>query len=68
MKRIATAVVVAAMAITLIVASLLPAQATHTEAHLRRQISRLENQVDSLQRQVTTLKTRLAECRFRHRM
>jgi cell division protein FtsB len=56
MRRIATAVAVAALAITLIVTSLLPAGATHTEAHLRRQITQLENQIDTLQRQMNTLK------------
>jgi cell division protein FtsB len=56
MKRIVTAVVLAALAITLIVTFVQPAQATHTLAHLRRQIARLENQVSSLQQQVNSLK------------
>jgi hypothetical protein len=44
-KRTGSIIAVAALAITLIVTSLLPAQATLTEAHLRRQINRLESQV-----------------------
>jgi outer membrane murein-binding lipoprotein Lpp len=55
MKRIGSMLAVAALAIAVIVASLMPAEATHTEAHLRRQINRLENQVSSLQSNVNAL-------------
>jgi peptidoglycan hydrolase CwlO-like protein len=54
-KRTGSIIAVAALAITLIVTSLLPAQATHTEAHLRRQINRLESQVSSLQNDVKAM-------------
>jgi len=64
MKRIVTAVVLAALAITLIVSSVMPAQATHTLPHLRRQIARLENQVGSLQRQVNSLKGEVRDLNF----
>jgi cell division protein FtsB len=60
MRRIATMAVVAALAITLIVTSLLPAEATHTLGHLRRQIARLENQVGTLQQQVKSLRRDVA--------
>jgi hypothetical protein len=56
MKRIGSMIAVAALAITLIVTSLMPAQATHTEAHLRRQINRLESQVSALKNDVTGLR------------
>ncbi len=64
MKRIATAIAVAALAITLIVASVLPAQGTHTLGHLRRQIARLENQVSTLQQQVRNLNHEVFICEF----
>jgi len=62
MKRIASAIVVAMLAITLIVTSLQPAEATHTLAHLRRQIARLENQVANLQQQVRGLNNEVFNC------
>lgn len=61
MKRIAMAVAVMALAITLVVTSLAPAQGTHTLGHLRRQIARLENQVGSLQGQVASLRRDVAQ-------
>ena len=64
MRRIAAAVAVAALTITLIVTSLVPAQGTHTLGHLRRQIARLENQVGSLQGQVTSLRRDVADLNF----
>ena len=64
MRRIATAVAVMALAITLVVTSLAPAQGTHTLGHLRRQIARLENQVGSLQGQVASLRRDVADLNF----
>ena len=61
MRRIAVAVAVMALAITLVVTSLAPAQGTHTLGHLRRQIARLENQVGSLQGQVASLRRDVAD-------
>jgi peptidoglycan hydrolase CwlO-like protein len=62
MKRIVTAVVLAALAITLIVTFVQPAGATHTLGHLRRQIARLENQVANLQQQVKGLNSEVFNC------
>jgi|SoiMethySBSTD1v2_1073268.scaffolds.fasta_scaffold949893_2 peptidoglycan hydrolase CwlO-like protein len=56
MKRIASAVAVATLAISLIVVSLVPALANHNPAHTQRQINQLQNQITSLKRQVNTLK------------
>ena len=64
MRRIAAAVAVAVLAITLIVTSLVPAQGTHTLGHLRRQIARLENQVASLRRDVADLNIEVFRCEF----
>ena len=61
MRRIATAVAVMALAITLIVTSFTPAQGTHTLGHLLRQVERLENQVRSLQGQVASLRRDVAD-------
>jgi hypothetical protein len=55
MKRTGSMVAVAALAITLIVTSLMPAQATHTVQHLVRQINRLEDQVSDLKGDVKVL-------------
>lgn len=57
MNRIATAVAVAALAITLMVVSLLPAQANHNPAHTQRQITKLQNQITTLKGQVTSLRS-----------
>jgi peptidoglycan hydrolase CwlO-like protein len=62
MKRIASAIAVLTLAITLIVTSLQPAEATHTLAHLRRQIARLENQVANLQQQLKGLNSEVFNC------
>ena len=56
MKRVPTIAAVAVLAITLIVVSLVPAQANHTPAHTQRQLNRLENQVDKLQDQVADMR------------
>ena len=64
MKRIVTAVVLAALAITLIATFIQPAQATHTLGHLRRQIARLENQVANLKQQVKGLNNEVFNCEF----
>ena len=61
MRRIATAVAVMALAITLVVISLAPAQGTHTLGHLLRQVERLENQVRSMQGQVASLRRDVAD-------
>ena len=55
MKRTGSMIALAALAIALIVISLVPAQANHTPAHTRRQINRLENQVSTLKNQVASL-------------
>ncbi len=45
-----------------VASSLTPAEATHTLAHLRRQISRLENQVSTLKSQVRVLRNEVFNC------
>lgn len=62
MKRIGTAVVLAAVVITLILTSFLPAEATHSLGHLRRQIARLENQVGTLQQKLKQLSADVYQC------
>ena len=53
MRRKLTAIAVTGLLAGAVVASsLAPAEATHTLAHLRRQISRLENQVRKLNDEV----------------
>jgi peptidoglycan hydrolase CwlO-like protein len=56
MKRIASAIAVATLAISLIIVSLVPALANHNPAHTQRQINQLQNQINSLKQQVNTLK------------
>jgi peptidoglycan hydrolase CwlO-like protein len=56
MKRIASAIAVATLAISLIVVSLVPALANHNPAHTQRQINQLQNQINSLKQQVNSLK------------
>jgi peptidoglycan hydrolase CwlO-like protein len=56
MKRSASVVAVAMLAISLIVVSLAPALANHNPAHTQRQINQLQNQISSLKNQVNTLK------------
>ena len=64
MKRIASTIAVLTLAITLIVTSFQPAEATHTAGHLRRQITRLENQVANLQMQLGRLNFEVLNCEF----
>ena len=63
MRRKLTAIAVTGLlAGGVLASSLTPAEATHTLAHLRRQISRLENQVSTLQSQVRKLNNEVYNC------
>jgi hypothetical protein len=66
LRKLAAFVVAGVLAGGLVVGSLAPtpAEATHTLAHLRRQISRLENQVSTLRNQVRTLNNEVYNCEF----
>lgn len=61
MKRSASVVAVAMLAISLLVVSLAPALANHNPAHTQRQINQLQNQINSLKNQVNTLKANVRD-------
>jgi hypothetical protein len=61
-RKFAAIAVTGLLAGSVLASSLTPAEATHTLAHLRRQISRLENQVSTLNRQVRVLRDEVFNC------
>jgi hypothetical protein len=61
-RKLAAIAVTGLLAGAVLASSLAPAEATHTLAHLRRQISRLENQVSTLNRQVRVLRDEVFNC------
>jgi hypothetical protein len=64
-RKLAAFVVAGVLAGGVVASNLTPAQATHTLAHLRRQIDRLENQVRVLRNEVFNCERicRLSGCR-----
>jgi demethoxyubiquinone hydroxylase (CLK1/Coq7/Cat5 family) len=61
-RKLAAMVVTGLLAVGVVASSLTPAEATHTLAHLRRQINRLENQVSTLNNQVRVLRDEVFNC------
>jgi hypothetical protein len=61
-RKFAAFVVTGLLAVGVVASSLTPAEATHTLAHLRRQINRLENQVSTLQGQMRDVRNEVYNC------
>lgn len=61
-RRLIAFVVAGVLAGGVVATNFAPAEATHTLAHLRRQISRLENKVSTLQKQMRDVRFEVYNC------